>query len=349
MSGSTNEYLPVVDVTRGSVVESVHFGAAAVMDSAGTLLASIGSPELITFMRSSAKPFQALPFIESGAWEALDVPRAELAIVCASHSGTDRHLEVVQSLQQRAGIVEDDLQCGTHPPLDLDTAQQIQRSGLDLTPNRHNCSGKHSAMLATALHIGQPRATYLQPEQPLQQQILEALCSMVAMDEGDIEIGTDGCSAPNFALPLINAAYGYARLADPAGFPEQRQSACSAIFEAMTSNPFLVAGPGRFDTTMMEATGGSILSKGGAEGYYAVSLAPGRIGERGVGIAVKIADGDRGYRGGATLVVHILERLGALTESEYESLSAYQTRSILNHRNLPVGMIRPCCSLEMKP
>jgi L-asparaginase II len=349
MSGIDSEYLPVVEVTRGSVVESVHFGAAAIMDAAGNLIASCGNPGLITFMRSSAKPFQALPFIECGAAETMGVPARELAIVCASHSGTDQHLEVVRSLQERAGIEEGDLQCGTHPPIDYKTAQRIQFSDLAATQNRHNCSGKHSAMLATARFLNQPVETYLQIDHLVQKQILEALCSMVGLDEEVIELGTDGCSAPNFALPLQNAAYAFARLADPVGLPERRQDACSAIFDAMVGNPFYVAGPHRFDTELMTATGGSILSKGGAEGYYAVALAPGRLGERGIGIAAKIADGDRSHRSGTILIMHVLERLGALTKSELEMLSQYRSRPIHNQRDLQVGVIRPCCSLEMRP
>jgi L-asparaginase II len=347
MANTASPYRPVVEITRGPTLESVHFGAAAVVDSAGVSLASCGDPELVTFLRSSAKPFQSIPFLESRASQAIGASPQEIAIACSSHSGTDRHLAWVESLQRKAGLQESLLQCGTHPPLDSETAQRLRIEGLPPTPNRHNCSGKHSGMLATARYLNQPLDTYLDENHVVQRKILAALGSMVDCDEGEILIGTDGCSAPNFAIPLRRAALGYARLADPSGLPPARQAACVEIFAAMTGNPFLVAGPNRFDTDLMEATGGSILSKGGAEGYYAVAIAPARLKGRGVGIAAKIADGDQTTRAGVTLMMHIMERLDVLTDTEINALAQYRPRPIRNHRGLEVGSIRPCFTLEM--
>lgn len=347
MHSKNFEYQPVVAVSRGGIVESVHHGAVAVVDSSGRLIAKYGDPQATTYMRSSAKPFQALPFLESGAKEAFGISAAEVAIVCASHSGTDEHLAVVESLQRKTGIAQTDLKCGIHPPLDPRTARRLHEAGQPITANRHNCSGKHSGMLATARYQDQPMDAYLHPEHPVQKRILEAFCSMVELSSDQVGVGIDGCSAPNFALPLLHAAWGYARLADPSQLPVQRGAACEKIFRAMTSHPFLVGGQRRFDTDLMEATGGCLLSKGGAEGFFAIAIPPGKLSERGIGVAAKIADGDFGRRAGSLLILHVLDSLGALTDTEITRMERYSDRELHNHQDLQVGSIRTCFSLEM--
>jgi L-asparaginase II len=164
----------MVELTRGRIVESVHFGALAVVDSAGGLVASYGDPHLVTFLRSSAKPFQALPFVERGGDLHYGLSTRELAMVCASHSGTDEQVDVVRGIQAKVGVAETDLLCGVHEPYDKATADAMRERGEAPTPYRHNCSGKHTGMLAHARLRELPLEEYLDPGGPIQESILRA-------------------------------------------------------------------------------------------------------------------------------------------------------------------------------
>lgn len=343
---STMAYSPLYHLRRGAVVESVHYGAAAVVDSAGHLLAWVGNAHVITFLRSAAKPFQALPFVEQGGVEHFGLTAEELALMCASHSGTDRHVAVARRLQQKAGVEEADLQCGTHPPYDNATAEALRQRGEAPTPNRHNCSGKHSGMLAHARLRGLPLESYLAPEHPVQQSILQVMSQMAGLPPEEIALGTDGCSAPNFAMPLYHAAWAYARLVDPWDQPAARQAACRQIVSAMTGHPWLVGGPGRFDTRLMEVAGQKLVAKGGAEGFQGVGIRP-QPGERGIGIALKIADGDAKNRARPAVVLEILQQLGVLGVEELQALADFgPRRPVYNWRRLVVGEGSPAFSLQ---
>lgn len=339
----SSHYEPAVEVTRGRIVESIHFAAIAVCDASGSLLASYGDPDTVTFMRSSAKPFQALPFVErEGDLHFSFTPR-ELAVICASHSGTDDHVQVVQGLQSKIGITENNLQCGVHPPYHEATANAMQQRGEAVTPNRHNCSGKHTGMLAHAQLRGLPLDTYLSMEHPVQQSILETFAAMCELLMDQVEVGIDGCSAPNFAVPLRNAALAYARLCDPRDLEPERAAACQRITRAMTSEPFMVAGPGRFDTALMQLVSGRLLAKAGAEGYQGIGVMPGALGagSPALGIAFKISDGDLGGRARPVAAIEVLRQLGGLSTQEAEALAEFGMRPIYNWRKIPVGEIRP--------
>lgn len=344
-------YQPLVEVTRGSIVESVHFGALVVVDSTGEVLASWGDPQTTTFLRSSAKPFQAVPFVEAGGMEHFNLSERELALMCASHSGTDEHAAVVRGMQQKIGVAESDLMCGTQVPSHEPTAEALLLKGEKPTPNRHNCSGKHTGMLGQAKMRRLPTEDYVNPTHPIQQTILNAFAEMCSLLPEEVVVGIDGCSAPNFAVPLYNAALAFARLADPEDLPERRAASLGRIFHAMAAFPDMVAGPGRFDTRLMESAGGSIVSKGGAEGYQGMALAPGLIGQGtpGVGIAFKVSDGDYPDRARPLVSLEILRQLGALSDSQAAALSMYQPRPIYNFRKLEVGYIRTCFMLEKRP
>jgi len=344
-------YQPMVEVTRGSIVESVHFGALAVVDARGQALNSWGDPQTITFLRSSAKPFQALPFVEAGGVEHFDLTEKELAVMCASHIGTDEHVATVAGMQHKFGVTESNLLCGTHTPADEATARALLLKGEAPTPLRHNCSGKHTGMLGAAVMRSLPVEDYINPDHPVQQSILKAFAEMCCLLPEEVELGTDGCSAPNFAVPLYNAACAFARLADPHDVPARRAKALRHIFRAMAAYPEMIAGEGQFDTRLMKVSGGQILSKGGAEGYQAVALAPGLLGKGhpGVGIALKISDGDAANRARPLVTLEILRQLGALNEDQLAALSMYRPRPIYNWRKLEVGLIRPCFILEKRP
>ncbi len=345
---SSNPYQVLVELTRGPLVESVHFGALTVVDAQGHLLASCGDPYNVANLRSSAKPFQALPFIERGGAETFGMMDREVAVICASHSGTDDHVSVLRGLQAKFGVQESDLQCGLHNPMDEETDKAMQARGEAPTSLRHNCSGKHTGMLGHAMLRHLPIDDYLNQSHTVQQTILQTFAEMVDMAPEAVLIGIDGCSAPTFAAPLYNAALAYARLADPSSLPEPRASALGRICRAMTSHPDMVAGPHRFDTRLMEVGAGQIVVKGGAEGYQAMGLLPGALGEGSpaVGITYKIADGDPSGRARPVVGLAILRQLGALNAGQLEALQEFDARPLYNWRHIEIGEIRPAFTLQ---
>lgn len=342
-------YAPFFELTRGQTVESCHFGAAAVVDAGGRLVARWGDPGATTFLRSTAKPFQALPFLEAGGAEAFQLQAAEIALICASHAGTDAHLEVVRGLQARLGLAESDLQCGTHTPYDKASAEALRARGEEPTPNHHNCSGKHTGMLAAACLGGWPLETYLADDHPLQVRILEAFAAMAGLPAEQVALGVDGCSAPNFAVPLHNAALAFARLCDPQNLPASRAAACRRVTASMLARPDMVAGPGRFDTRLMEVGDGRLVSKGGAEGYQGVGVFPGAqgTGSPALGVAFKISDGDPTGRARPAVTLEVLRQLGVLGEDDLTQLAEFGPEvPVKNWRGLEVGVARPCFQLE---
>jgi L-asparaginase II len=362
-----NSYLPIFEFTRGGMVESTHYGAAAVVDSQGKLVASYGDPTTRTFLRSSAKPFQAIPLVENGGIERYHLDLKEVALICASHSGTDEHVTTVEGIQEKTGVAEAELLCGIHPPYHTETAEAMRKRGEEPTPNRHNCSGKHTGMLAYARMKaafndndpnGNTQLEYLNNAHPIQSDILNAFSEMCRVPKDEIVLGIDGCSAPNFAVPLFNSALGFARLCDPSGLPDKRAQACRRITEAMSEYPDMVGGPDSFDTLLMQTLKGRVISKGGAEGYLAMGIFPGALGEGSpaVGISIKISDGDigahvpakYGYAGRVrpAAALEILRQLGAISPSELESLATFgPVYPLHNWRNTAVGDARPCFTL----
>ena len=342
-------YDAVVELTRGGIVECIHFGAMAVVDSSGNLLTSLGDPNLLTFPRSSMKPLQALPFVEDGGPEHFGLTEEELAILCASHHGTDEHVRVLRSIHAKVGLQELDLQCGVHWPPDKATVLAMRERGEEPTPYRHNCSGKHSGMLAQALLHDYSKGNYLSMDNPLQQRILKTVAEMCDVKPEDMPIGIDGCSAPVFAMPLYNFALAMARLADPFELGEVRAAACKKITHAMMAYPVMVAGPGSLDTVLMDVMRGKTAVKGGAEGYQMLSLMPEACGKGspGIGVAIKISDGDPNRRATYALVVGLLKALGFGEEMESEAFRNFNTQILKNWRGLEIGEIRSARPIEI--
>ena len=331
-------YAPLVELTRGAIVECVHYGAFAVVDSQGKLLCSAGDPDLRTFPRSSMKPFQVLPFVESGGVEFFGLSAEELAIMCASHAGTDAHVAVLRGIHKKAGLQESDLQCGVHYPSDRATSDAMRLRGELPTPYRHNCSGKHSGMLAAARLRGLPIENYLELEHPVQQSIRAAMAEMSAMQAEALIPGIDGCSAPVYALPLRAFAYAVARLCDPGGLSAERQAACRKVTDAMRSYPLMVAGPGKLDTVLMQVLGDKLVSKGGAEGYQMIGLLPDADkGTPGIGIVMKFSDGDPDRRATYSLVTAILQVFGFSRHLENEAYRGFADSVVRNWRGLTAG------------
>lgn len=351
-------YEPVFELTRGDTVESIHDGAVAVVDVHGRLLAWYGDPQAITFLRSSAKPFQALPFITHNGHKYFGLTPKEVALICASHSGTDDHAATAASIQAKAGVTEAELLCGTHEPMDAATAEALRISGQPWTQNRHNCSGKHSGMLAyvrlrqAAGEVFPPEMPYIDLNHPIQLEIRAALAEICGLAESEIHLGVDGCSAPNFALPLVNSALGFARLCAPESGgvePEARRQACHTITQAMMAHPEMVGGPGRFDTCLMQTTAGRLVSKGGAEAYQGIGVMPGAIGpgSPAMGLAFKIADGDARKLALSSVVLEVLHQLGILSEKEMAALQDFgPVTTRYNWRKIEVGRAYPVIKLQ---
>jgi L-asparaginase II len=335
-------YVPLVEATRGDIVESIHYGAFCVVNSKGRLLAHAGDPNLMTFPRSSLKPLQALRFVEEGGAEAFDFTSEEVAIMCASHAGTHQHTSVLTKMHQKIGITEADLACGVHWPYDPATRDEMKLAGKQPTALNHNCSGKHTGMLAYARLKGYPLTDYLDPAHPVQVDIRETLGEMLGMDPGQMPLGIDGCSAPVYGVPMLNMAQAVASLAEPAGMEESRAQACRTITSAMIANPLMIAGPDLFDTNLMSVGAGKLFAKGGAEGYQIIGVMPGVIAEEapGIGIAIKISDGDNRSRGRSSVALTLLKAMGVLSQTEIENLGAYGNIPIKNWRDIQIGEVR---------
>jgi L-asparaginase II len=342
-------------LSRGHVVESTHYGSIAVVDSTGELLHSWGDPLAVAFLRSSAKPFQVLPFVERGGVEHFHFTQKELSLSCASHETAQYHLDTVREMQEKIGVREEHLQCGPHLPGDAAMLRMIIKQDIKPTANFNNCSGKHTAMLAHAKMRGLPLENYLDRAHPIQKDILAVVSEMCSIEQEKIELGIDGCSAPNFALPLVNAALGMARLCDPRELSEARAVACRKVTAAMTAHPEMIAGHGEFDTELMKVGAGKIVTKRGAEGFQIIGLMPGVYGDNGIGIAMKVVDGDASRmdddlvssnRVRPAIALEILRQLKALDDAQLKSLAGFgPIKQLKNHRGLVTGESYPVFNL----
>jgi L-asparaginase II len=294
------EDVPLAAVRRGELVESVHRGRFAVYDPRGDVLQAFGDPEAYVYLRSAAKPFQALPLILSGTADAFGLTDEELAIACASHNAEEPHLAAVRSILEKAGLSEDDLQSGVHPPMYGPADAKLIRRGEEPRPIHSNCSGKHSGMLAVCVHEGYETLDYRDPGHPLQRRILGLIAEVCGAEEDEVLIAGDNCGVPAFALPLRSFATGLARMATGEELPDHLVEAALRIRDAMRAHPFMVAGTGRFDTEIMERT--YLLVKGGAEAVLAVG------NPEGWGMALKISDGSQ--RAVRPVALAALEHMG---------------------------------------
>lgn len=337
--------VPLVNVTRGDLVECVHLGALAVVDADGRLLYCLGDPLFVTYPRSSAKPLQVLPFVESGGADHFGFDDRQLAIMCASHCGEEFHTANVQSILARIGLDRTALLCGLHPPINEAAAERLEQAGEKPTTLHSNCSGKHSGMLAMARFLGVAHGAYVDPLHPVQQRILAALSEFTDLAQDRITLASDGCTVPTFGMPLYNFALGLARLVQPDRWSPTRQAACRRIVRAMQTHPEMVSGTDRLDTDLMRVGGGSLICKGGAEGYMAMAILPSAAFPLGAGIAFKVIDGDRSGRARAAASIAILHRLGVLKDTQVSALATYHHPSIKNMRGAVIGDVHADATL----
>ena len=335
-----NSSVALVNLMRGAMTESIHTGDIAVVNAQGELLAWAGSPrEKKSYWRSSAKPFQAIPVVESGAIASFGISENELSQMCASHAGEDVHIATVRGILQKIGLDESYLRCGSHLPTHMATQRRMIREEITPTEVHCNCSGKHSGMLALATEIGVDLATYTELSNPVQQLGLEAIAAFTGTPKEDINLAIDGCGVPVHGLSIYNMALAWARLVDPSGMASPRQEAAAQVRNAMMKYPYLVAGEGRNCTILMEALPGRLVAKSGADAVYCVGLP-----EKGWGIALKIADG--GSRAVGPAIVSVLQQLGVFTPEELAPLERIARVTLTNHRKEQVGELRPVFQLQ---
>jgi len=335
----------LIEATRGRIAESYHRGCVAVVESDGDVVASSGSITSTTFMRSTAKPIQMLPLLVSGAADRFGFTESELAIMAASHSGEPIHTAQVESILSKIGLDKSYLHCGVHLPFDKHVQQELGGRTPDVLQN--NCSGKHSGMLAQCVAGGYDPANYESPDHPIQIEIRRTIALFAGVTVNEIEIGVDGCSAPVFGIPVQAMARAYAQFVNPVNLDQKYQSACKRVVDAMLNHPELVAGTrNRVDTDIMKVCDHSVIAKVGAEGVYAMGVLPNKKYPNGLGIAIKIEDGNDRATGPAA--VETLDQLGLFSESQQGQLSCWQERSIKNHSGSFVGELRPAFELDFE-
>ncbi len=328
----------LVEVTRGSQVESWHRAAVAVVDTDGKMVLSAGDHERPVYARSAIKSLQAIALVESGAADAFEVSEPELALACASHSGEARHVDTATGLLTRLGLGVEDLECGPQLPGYEPALIALLAGGGTATPAHNNCSGKHSGFLALARHLGGPTKGYIDYAHPVQQRILGVLEGMTGLDLGAAPRGIDGCGIPVIGIPLGNMALAMARLGNPDDQPEARQAACARIRKAVAAHPFMVAGTGRFDTRVMEVTGEKALTKTGAEGVYCAAFP-----ELGLGVAIKVDDG--AGRAAEMLMARLLRRFDILSAAQADEIGGLLAAPLHNRAGLGVGEVRPAAQI----
>jgi len=334
-----SSYEVLVETTRGGIVESMHHGALVAVDADGHDLWSIGDRRLVSFPRSSLKPFQLLALVARRGVERFGLTSRELAIATASHSGEEIHSEAVCSLLAKIGVSPDALACGSHPPMDDASAARLEQRGERPSAVHNNCSGKHAGMLALARLLDAPLENYIDPNHPAQVVIRETLVDVLRLEAGELPVGIDGCSAPAYAVPLDKLARGFALLAAPEWAPQPWQEGLTSIGDAMRAHPELVGGTTeRVDTDLMRATRGGLVAKGGAEGYFGIGHTSG------LGVAFKILDGDAAHRARSAVAVAAARRMRWL---EPGALADYGPRlSITNWAGRDTGLVRATARLD---
>lgn len=322
-----------VEVTRGNLVESVHYIAACAVHARGDVLLEAGDIDSPVYLRSSSKPFIAAAAIEAGVAEAFGLTTQEIAVMAASHTGEPFHVEAVRSILQKIGMDASALQCGAQLPYDEAAARTLLRSGEEPTALHNNCSGKHAGILALCKVIGADAATYLDANHPAQRAIL-SLCARLSDDDASSwPLGVDGCGIPVYATPLRKAALSFARFASLDGIDALDAKALRVVRDAMVSYPAYVGGTGTLDTDLMRVANGTIACKVGAEGVHAVSVIP-----QHVGYVSKVIDG--ASRGRAPSTLAVLGQLGALSEAQLQELKAFAEPVVYNRAGRAVGTVR---------
>jgi L-asparaginase II len=338
---------PLVEVTRGAITESRHRGHIVVVEPDGNIVNYLGSPETVTFLRSSAKPFQALPLLTSGAADRFDFSDREVALACASHNGEAIHTELASSMLQKIGLGTEALKCGIHEPFSVEVAGNLRLQGQAPNVLQNNCSGKHVGMLAVAKYMGAPIDNYHLAENPVQKAIADVMAQFSDVAVTDMSVAIDGCAVPVFGITVKAMALAYARLVSPPStFDKATRDACARIVRVMSKYPELIGGTSnRLDTEIMRAAPGRLISKVGAEGVYTAGIVPCEDWPKGLGIALKIEDGDD-KRARPTVVVETLRQLGVLRDESLDAVARYAFFPVSNRPGEVVGEVHASFKLR---
>jgi L-asparaginase II len=320
----------LVHVVRGGVLDCVHRGRVVIVDAAGDILYAAGDPDAVVYLRSCAKPFQALAAVRSGAAARYGFGSEQLAIMAGSHNGTPPQTRLVDDMLAAIGAETEDLQCGTGAPLNREAYEQLLMSGARPSVLQHNCSGKHTGMLATCRVMGWRMDNYRSPDHPLQLMIRGIIADCAGMSADDIVIAIDGCGVPTFGLPLKNIARMFAALGAAAN---DESSDLGMIARAMQQHPYVFSGKNRIDTSLVVASNNRLIAKDGAEALLGVS-----VPEQGVGIALKISDGNN--RAQIPALSALLVSRGYITADERAALEDLMPSTITIHTGQEAGEYR---------
>ena len=323
----------LVEVTRGDRVESVHRGSIVVSDAKGRIVWSCGEGDKPVFPRSAVKSIQALPLLESGIAERLQLNDEEIALAVASHSGEPDHARVAQRMLVKAGRDASCLECGAHWPMGEAATRALAKTGAEPTALHNNCSGKHAGFVCLACGLDEDPAGYVKPDHIVQKHVTEALASMTGAGFAAEMCGTDGCSIPTYAIPLSALAKAFAQIGTGEGVGPERAKAFARIRKAVAAHPFMVAGTGRFDTDAMGIFGERLFCKTGAEGVYCASLP-----EQGLGIAMKCDDG--AGRATQVMMAAVIAHYLPMSEAESQRFKPLQAPALVNWNKITVGHLR---------
>ena len=328
----------LVEVLRGSLVESAHRGAVCVVDADGVTVLTLGDVAQPVFPRSAVKALQALPLVESGAADRYRLDDEELAIACGSHGGEPKHVAAVERMLARAGLDAAALECGAHRPSHSPSAEALVCAGRAPSALHNNCSGKHAGFLCVARHFGVEHRGYVAPSHPVQQAAKATIEELTRVILGQDQCGIDGCSVPTWAVPLQNLAQAFARFGTGRGLSAARADAAARLRAACARHPFFVAGTGRLATVAMERLRERAFVKGGAEGVFCAALP-----NQGLGIAFKCDDG--AGRAAEAVMAALLIRLMQLEPDARATLERFAQPAISNWNGVEVGRLRPAAAV----
>ena len=339
----------LVEAWRGPMVESFHRGAWAVVDAAGTVVASAGDIERPVYPRSAIKLLQALPLVESGAADRFGLNDAELALACASHGGEPAHVATAASMLAKAGLDASALECGVHWPYD-ETAQRALAARGD-SPNalHNNCSGKHAGFVCLGCTMAGSADVrgflhgYVRHEHPLMREVGASIEAATGARLADAPRATDGCSIPTFGIALRRLAHAFARMVSGEGLSPGRAAAARRLRAAVAREPFMVGGSTRVDTRLMRVFGERLFCKVGAEGVYCVALP-----EQGLGLALKMDDGNTARACEVAMAALVRTFLPARDDAEQEVLERTTNVTLRNWNGLEVGRLAPHPDLQKR-
>ena len=330
----------LVRINRGKIVEDIIRGDLAVIDKQGSIVAKVGDPYKVTYVRSAIKPIQTSVIIEDGIAERYGINDEEIAVMCSSHNAEDFQIRAVKSILEKIGLDESYLLCGAEYSLNPKIAEIYIREGQPRRAINNNCSGKHACMLAIAVERGSDLAGYPNFRHPVQKEILQIVAAYCQMKPEDIIIGLDGCGVPVFGMPLYNMALSYINLGNPDLLAPVRGNAARSITKAMSDHPLMIAGTGEFCSRLIQVTRGRIIGKKGADGVFCATVVNG-----GIALAVKLEDGN--MLALAPVVMSTLMQLKLLTKEESNQLAHFYIRDNINCQYDKVGEVRPVFDLEI--